>query len=759
MPKPKNPYASGVTSPFGYFEYLPPAYNSDSITQFPLIIYLHGLGDKGDGSSELNRVLNSGVAQFLSMGNDISLLVMSPQSGVGWWSNKGIDSFLSYVLNNYKVDTNRIYLTGLSAGAVGVYKYAAAFPEKIAAIVPITGKAENFDICDLKEIPTWAFHNADDTVFNQKFSIDPITELNQCGPPSSPPAKLTIYPSGGHDAWTKTYDGTGMGTEDPNFDAFDQDIFQWLLQHAKDTLIARFERDQILLYPQNDIVITNYAASKDGLHSYSWTQLEGPPIDMTEQVTSTLSLPNVQPGKYSFVLTIADNFSRSVSDTIDVTVYPINTPPIVEAGLNQVLIMPQDSVILQGTVTDFVGDTLSTKWVLTDSKDSIVQRNNTSIMLVKLQEGEYTCILSAEDQFNSIEIDTVHLILVAPSDTIDNLPYEETFESTAENWQSHGTTNSWEQGKPEGEIINQTSDGDQVWATNLTGSYQADESSFLISPVFDFSDLTNDPTISYDIWIDTDANDSTYLSLTYNNGATWEEYSLTIEDTMSQDGNGWSTVSHIVKGAARQESVVFRFGLESGSDASGEGIAIDNVVVCSTGKIISIPDTMLVEGESLQIPIELDNPDISGVTYQATSSNQEVLPDQNITISENLLEITSPLQVEGETDITVSSEQACVDGASFTLTLARVTAIGEPNRSLPAILYPNPGTGLYQIKAEQPIREIRLYGVAGRLLKVYPSNSSTKRQFSLDINDQPNGIYHIQVETAKQFFRQKLIKY
>ncbi len=760
IPVPKLSSFSENISPFGYYEYLPPQYQIDSTVDFPLIIYLHGLGDKGNGRNELDSVLRSGVAHFLNVGNDLPFLVMSPQSGIGWWNEDGVNRFLDFILDTYQVDSNRVYVTGLSAGGIGVFSYAAAYPDRLAAIVPITGRANNnIEVCNLRKVPTWAFHNKDDPIFNPNFSINSVAALNGCQPTPSPLAKVTIYPSGGHDAWTKTYDGTGMGTEDLSYAPFDTDIFDWMLQFAKDTLIANFAGDQVLFYPENDILIENYAASPDGQHSYSWVQLTGPDLDAEQQIIGNLSYQNVPTDNYSFLLTITDSFNRQISDTININVRPPNSSPIVEAGADQTLLFPLDSITFSAMISDPEQDSITFEWVqITDTSDILLQENNKELILRDMPIGNYTFQLSATDQYDSIAQDIVHLVVLdPPQQIVNNLPYQDSFENTNEEaWQSYGANNSWAQGQPSGSVINLASNESKVWATNPAGDYQIEESSFLLSPVFDFSDLSNDPTIRYDVWTDTAPGDSTYLSVTFDQGVTWESYNLTDENT----SDGWTSVSRILEGVAGQESVLFRIGIESHSTERYEGIAIDNMLVCSAGNIVSISDTTVIGGGSLSIPIQLDNPDIIEASFQVSSNNQEILADENLSVSGNTLQINSSTEAKGDAIITIFSPDACIAETSFTLTVDQITALDDQlDKSSQVQLHPNPSTGNYQIKSKEAIREVRVYSPTGQLLKQYTYLSDTNWELSINIYGQPNGIYYFQVETDDNVLTRKVIKY
>jgi len=685
-----------------------------------------------------------------------------PQSWGGWWNSDRVDAYLEYIIENYRVDQSRIYITGFSAGGAGAFKYAVEFPDKVTAIVPISGRGESLDVCNMADVPVWAFHNADDTAFGAQFSIIPINKLNNCDPSPVTKAKITIYPVSGHDAWTKTYDGSGTGTGDPAYDAFDSNVYDWLLQFAKDTVIADAGEDKVIFQPQTSLEIEAYVASYNGNHTYAWQQVDGLEVEIQNPASPTLSVENMSEGRYTFAISAENDLKEVTTDTVKVWVRPPNVAPSVTTT-DKIIILPVDSVTLLGIVNDPEGDAFSLNWSQqTGPEGAMLQVDNldydsTKLILRNLTEGEYTFQLSATDQYDSIGRGSVNLrVITRPEQIIDNLPYQDSFEDSDKNlWQSYGTSNSWAQGQPSGSIINLASNESKVWATNPTGDYQIGESSFLLSPVFDFSDLSNDPTIHYNVWTDIAPGDSTYFSVTFNQGATWDSYNLADENT----NDGWMSVSRILEGVAGQESVLFRIGIESNSTEGYDGIAIDNMLVCSAGGIVSLTDTLVVGGESLEVPIELDNSDITESIYQVNSSNQDILPDENLSISEGILKISSLPQTEGETKITVSSPQICISETTFTLTVARVTALNDPEKNSQTLLYPNPGTGYYQVESKETIKEARLYNPEGQLLERYQPETSSNKNLSFNIYNHPNGIYYLQVETAKNISTKKMIKY
>lgn len=117
--------------------------------------------------------------------------------------------------SKYKVDPDRIYVTGLSMGGFGSWRLAAYAPERLAAIAPICGGGETYWTKQFFHLPVWAFHGAKDTGVPLERTQSMIDALKKNG--GDP--KLTVYPEAGHDSWTETYDN-------PEF-------YEWLLMQKR----------------------------------------------------------------------------------------------------------------------------------------------------------------------------------------------------------------------------------------------------------------------------------------------------------------------------------------------------------------------------------------------------------------------------------------------------------------------------------------------------------------------------------------------
>ncbi len=206
-----NDFEVEITVQANYLLYLPPEY--DEQDAWPLLIFLHGAGERG---SDLNEVKAHGPPKLIGEGKDYPFLVLAPQcESEERWQPKVLIELIDRVANTHKVDKDRIYLTGLSMGGYGCWRLAAEYPKVFAAVAPICGGGNSEKAPRLKDIPIWAFHGGADKTVEPKRSREMVDAVNEAGGQ----AKLTLYGGVGHDSWTETYDN-------PEF-------YQWLLGHDR----------------------------------------------------------------------------------------------------------------------------------------------------------------------------------------------------------------------------------------------------------------------------------------------------------------------------------------------------------------------------------------------------------------------------------------------------------------------------------------------------------------------------------------------
>jgi predicted peptidase len=183
-----------------YLLYLPKDY--DQKDAWPLVIFLHGAGERGD---DLQKVKVHGPPKLIEAGQDFPAIVVSPQCAQGrWWTTQMLElsALIDDIEANYKVDKRRVYLTGLSMGGYGTWSLAAYSPQRFAALVPVCGGGEPRRAAALRNTPIWVFHGAKDAVVPLAQSEEMVEALKR----SSGNVKFTVYPEAGHDSWTETYD-------------------------------------------------------------------------------------------------------------------------------------------------------------------------------------------------------------------------------------------------------------------------------------------------------------------------------------------------------------------------------------------------------------------------------------------------------------------------------------------------------------------------------------------------------------------------
>lgn len=395
---------------FGYYEYLPANYNS--ATDLPIVLFFHGIGEKGDGTTELHKVLRNGPPKLVNLDKDFPFILISPQHTTGWWNGTEVNSLIQHVKANYKVDADRIYVTGLSAGGYGTWTAGAAAASQIAAIVPISGGGSSATATNMKALPVRAFHNVNDPVVYSINSINLVNAVRSAGGS----ATLSVFPSSAHDAWSRVYN--------------DQNMWDWLLSQkrgvpavttpAKPPVVYAGE-DRVITLPQNSTSITATASDSDGtIVSHHWLKVSGPSVTMSYTNTSTVRLSSLVAGTYMFRVSVIDNTGWAGYDNIKITVNPeptLTTLLNVDAGADKVISLPANSVSISATCSAPAGSYTSQWTKVTGHSITITNANQTTANLSNLVAGTYVFRITVSDNSGSSVSDDVQVI-VNPSSNI-----------------------------------------------------------------------------------------------------------------------------------------------------------------------------------------------------------------------------------------------------------------------------------------------------------------------------------------------------
>lgn len=198
-----------------YLLYLPDAYSEETQQQWPLILFLHGMGQRGD---DVELIKKHGIPKIVDERRDFPFITVSPQCPESsFWplETEALIALLDEVIANYNVDPDRVYLTGLSMGGYGTWILATTYPERFAAIAPICGGGIPVMASMLQTVPVWAFHGAKDETVPLAESERMVDALKKCGGD----VRFTVYPDAEHDSWTETYDNP--------------ELYEWLLRHRR----------------------------------------------------------------------------------------------------------------------------------------------------------------------------------------------------------------------------------------------------------------------------------------------------------------------------------------------------------------------------------------------------------------------------------------------------------------------------------------------------------------------------------------------
>ena len=195
-----------------YLLFLPNQYEKEKKC-WPLILFLHGIGERGDN---LESVKKHGPPKIVEEQEYFPFILVSPQCPKNeWWSTDVLNALIDDVVSRYRVDEDRVYVTGLSMGGYGTWHLAIEYPDRFAAIAPICGGGPPDKACKIKHIPVWVFHGARDKTVPLKKSKEMVDALKECGGN----VMFTVYPETDHDSWTETYNNP--------------ELYEWFLIHRR----------------------------------------------------------------------------------------------------------------------------------------------------------------------------------------------------------------------------------------------------------------------------------------------------------------------------------------------------------------------------------------------------------------------------------------------------------------------------------------------------------------------------------------------
>jgi dienelactone hydrolase len=313
-------YPKSSTNPYGLVVVRPDNYSANH----PIIVHLHGVGGKGDGSSaSLDSLVNGELPKELQAASDLyGFVIVAPQASVDW-TNAEVDSALTWAKANLSVDWTRSYLLGLSFGGGGVTRYistSVANATKFSAAVCVCGLnwlINSNNIVDAK-LRMIFFHAQDDNVVNVSQTNNAVSAINGLNP--DVPAKKIIYPAigWGHYIWSPTYNSAN------NVQGETYNLYDWLLKNPSSSPVptGALKANAGLDVVSADGNATLDGSASTGAISYLWIKALGKSDVKSANGWSmpTLKLYSVPAGDYEFELQVKDAAGNIAKDRVKLTV-------------------------------------------------------------------------------------------------------------------------------------------------------------------------------------------------------------------------------------------------------------------------------------------------------------------------------------------------------------------------------------------------------------------------------------------------------
>ena len=374
-------------SEYGFHLYLPVGYVHGTSTKYPLVISLHGLGEKGDGNigncatetdtakwSGLCEVRKNGAPQRLHGNFDVPAIVVSPQSGTWWNYLDKIDNFITFIQERFEVDPDRIHITGLSMGGAGTMDYSRAYPHRVASVVAIC-QADNTqaDDINLRGKPVWFFHAYDDTTVTYSKSINVINGIT--------PTSVSVLANAPY-----KYDFPKCVTKNADKECLDKD--------------GKVVKNAFALYSKAsdtftwfDNTVTTNSANPD--HTIRLTLFAGGGHNSWSRAYNDQNMWNWM---------LAQRLSGAVV---------ANVAPVANAGMDKSVQLPNQSLVINGSATDSDGTIAGYLWTKVSGPSvTIANQNTANLSLSNLIPGTYVFRLMATDDDSATHSDDVSVVVL-----------------------------------------------------------------------------------------------------------------------------------------------------------------------------------------------------------------------------------------------------------------------------------------------------------------------------------------------------------
>lgn len=410
------------------YVHLPANYNSTS-TSYPTIIFFPGLGEVGTNAAAL---ISNGPGAYIAQGwngnvsidgNTVEFIVISIQPPSAYPVETAINDKIQKIKSLYRVDNNRLYLTGLSHGGWcsntfvtgdaygGPYNYAS----QVAAVVEVQGVMPDDNAPYPNLFDNFANSGGRLLGFEQKLDNRGMpTRINRMNAtkPNSGIYVQTNFGGGGHCCWNQFYGGQGVQPGVFLLDGVNQNLYQWLARQsrggatppttppANQAPVANAGADKTITLPTSSVSLTGSGTDADGtISSYQWTKISGNGGTIVSANSASTNITGLTQGSYTFQLKVTDNAGATATDNVVVRVNAAaNVAPTANAGAAQTITLPVSSITLSGSGTDTDGSIAAYQWTKTAGTGStIANATSATTTVTGLTQGAYTFQLRVTD--------------------------------------------------------------------------------------------------------------------------------------------------------------------------------------------------------------------------------------------------------------------------------------------------------------------------------------------------------------------------
>jgi len=433
----------------GFYTSLPASYNTSGAKKYPLLISLGGIGEIGNGSAsaltvmlnvgpqkQINLEVNSGLnANFpdpvVVNGQSFEFIVVAPQLNTWPWNGYeqlAVNDMINYAIRNYRVDTSKMYLTGLSMGGGITWEYAGysgpLYAKRLAGLLPVAGASspsrERAAEIAKEHLPVWATANSSDPTVPTSYTVDYVNLLKQAG--ANPAPLITIFPGTGHGGWRETYGDVNL----PGVVQNGLNVYQWMLQYKRqgDNVIidkgtsvpppsVNAGVDQFVTLPTASATLTGTASDPNGtITGYQWTEVSGPSVaTFSNAKNAQTTVSGLVAGTYQFTFTATSSTGQSSSDAVNINVNPA-TVFTVNAGPDFTIVLPSNSAKITGAAATVKGEAVaSCRWtqVSGPSTAAIAGGGSISPTMGALVQGTYVFQVALTSQSGKYTSDQMSL--------------------------------------------------------------------------------------------------------------------------------------------------------------------------------------------------------------------------------------------------------------------------------------------------------------------------------------------------------------